>query len=421
MRAEMPGVVLHYHDTMIYSSGKPKLVLFLGAGFSRCVGIPTMDRFADGLRQSGFLGPEETKDFDHIQAVCNELAAVSGASARNLEQLCSFMSALQLLRPDFKFEGCSKAMQTPKAVLEKLTQCIAFMARPDLRGESVGSATDLLNAVSGYDVSCITTNYDLHVELAALRLGKSVFAARTNILPGGGRVPEQHNHAEPLYASTDQDRIRLFKLHGSVNWIESEGKVFAEESIQVDSRRRAAPDTLYGTPVEFALEGYPKWGDRNHTAINCRSQQRLIVPPTVIKPSLLDSGTSARASVLRDQWVGAADALSTADVIWFIGYSFPDTDTFMRFFLGASLFRNTRLRQVFVIDPNMSALRHRASPLFAAPQHREVFRGLPFPWEDLNRGGLVHGDIRLAVSESAWRLEELGLTINDLERGNLGG
>lgn len=40
----------------------------------------------------------------------------------------------------------------------------------------------------------------------------------------------------------------------------------------------------------------------------------------------------------------------------FIGYSFPPSDTHMKYFIGANLARNTNHPQVQILDPNASII-----------------------------------------------------------------
>src|SRR5882672_11481182 len=94
----------------------PKLVIFCGAGFSTCANIPVMSQFASRLRSSGYLTPEEQADFDTIQLTCESMGGLIGVSARNLEQLSSFIAILNLTRPDFRFVGATK-YATPQQAL----------------------------------------------------------------------------------------------------------------------------------------------------------------------------------------------------------------------------------------------------------------------------------------------------------------
>ena len=55
-------------------------------------------------------------------------------------------------------------------------------------------------------------------------------------------------------------------------------------------------------------------------------------------------------------WRGAAKAIQSAQYVVFVGYSFPPTDTDMRYFLGRSLLGNAQLRKIMVVDPSASEI-----------------------------------------------------------------
>ena len=49
-------------------------------------------------------------------------------------------------------------------------------------------------------------------------------------------------------------------------------------------------------------------------------------------------------------------ALAGATHLVFIGYSFPESDAYMRYFLGASLAENVALEAIHIIDPKTDAI-----------------------------------------------------------------
>lgn len=60
-----------------------------------------------------------------------------------------------------------------------------------------------------------------------------------------------------------------------------------------------------------------------------------------------------------EQWREAAKALASATQPVFIGYSFPESDAYMRYFLGASLAENVAIEAIHIIDPNADAIAQR--------------------------------------------------------------
>lgn len=406
-----------------FRSEKPNVVVFCGAGFSAIpdIGIPTMDGFSDALRRSRFLTVDEQKELDHVQETCNALAAVIGASARNVEQLCSFLSLLRVARPTFRFEGNTR-LKTPSDAETKLRECMAFVfGKPHLFGGSTAHVRSLLLEPCGKadaNLTFITTNYDLHLEMAAAKHGWKIRGAHQHLHPRGFLTPEPESGKVEIFTHdswSDADRsnyrvaeiaedgpsFQLFKLHGSVGWSLSTGGIFVEHEVAVTTWEAQQFPTHRKIPTHCHLASLG--GHEADDAMRwCRQGQNFVmVPPTVIKPNRLDDvGTDPIGLALRDQWVGASNALQSADYLWFIGYGFPLSDSFMRYFLGASLFQNVRLRQIAVIDKSARVIKERAKPLFAAPHLQEVFLPLPCSWSQVGFSALLAGDHQQALADA---------------------
>ena len=95
----------------------------------------------------------------------------------------------------------------------------------------------------------------------------------------------------------------------------------------------------------------PKWGDfdnKNEQQAQEAASDKvpLIVPPTTEKVSYFQHET------IRMLWSKAGEALSSADRLFCIGYSFPETDLSIRFFLKSLLPEKTTLNIVNV-DSNL--------------------------------------------------------------------
>ncbi|GJQ29738.1 MAG: hypothetical protein HBSAPP03_16220 [Phycisphaerae bacterium] len=410
-----------------FRSEKPNVVVFCGAGFSAIpdIGIPTMDGFSDSLRRSRFLTIDEQKELDHVQETCNALAAVIGASARNVEQLCSFLSLLRVARPAFRFDG-NTTLKTPSDAETKLRECMAFVfGKPHLAGGSTNTTySRLIVPCAEANLTFITTNYDLHLEMTAAKSGWKIRGAHQSLHPRGYLSPEPSPNTVEVYThdswseadrskygvaekADDAPSFRLFKLHGSVGWAHSTGGIFAEHEIAATTMQMQNAPTHRPIPTHCHLASVGGSG-ADEAMRWCRQGQNFVmVPPTVIKPNRLDDvGTDPVGLALRDQWVGASTALQSADYLWFIGYGFPLSDSFMRFFLGASLFQNVRLRQIAVVDLSSKVIRDRAKPLFAAPHLQEVFRALPCSWDQVNFSALLSGDYRHALQAALTHIRQ---------------
>lgn len=355
---------------------KERLVVFCGAGFSKCAGIPLMDEFADALRDGDHLNADERQEFDAIQRTCNELGSYIQESARNLEHLASFLDVLQMSNPTFVLEGCKK-YRTPELASAFVKECIRHVTHPSLTSYQAQYAARLCQLATTVHLSVITTNYDVHLELGCLGLAPKVRACPTqSILDACTPV----GSSDALYWTDPDKSFDIFKLHGSVNWYSDDDALAIHGRIQQVHLDKENVD-VHRIIEEAGGQETPR------DPSTC-----LLSPPSVIKPRI--------EPLLKDQWEGAASALMRADRLWFIGYSFPPSDSFMRYFLASTLCRNVQLKQIVVIDNDITTIDKRAIPLLESPQHRGRVYPLPRPWETLNLDHLLLGEWNL-VAQSA--------------------
>lgn len=379
---------------------KPNLVFFLGAGFSVPIGIPTMNAFPDRIRSSAMLDPSEQREFDLIQVACGSLASTIGASARNLEQLASFLSVLGMARPDFVFPGCDQ-YKRPSDALGLIKRCLRKLTLPELKSQQAQGVQRIVGQTESFNISIITTNYDLHVELGAVASGTRVCptasvlrACQPGTVSSGGPLLSLYR------PDSSNECIRLFKLHGSVNWFQTAA------GFEVEDRLRPTP--------EFNEERERRWywiGDAEGHYLT--RSDAVIVPPTVVKPELIGA--------LGEQWAGACKAMSEADALWFVGYSFPESDSFMRYFIGSALVENPRLRQIVVVDPDPNVLEARARPLFDAPHLQEVFQAYPMKWAECPMEVILSGQTQGVLNEQQIKAMELRIRERNVLQGSMAG
>ena len=105
------------------------------------------------------------------------------------------------------------------------------------------------------------------------------------------------------------NRMRIIKLHGSLNWYYSGNEDFSGEPIYADPSDDRDPET---SPIF----------ERNRQDL-----APLIIPP------LLDKDSFIKHSLLRLQWKEAFSSMIHAKDIYVIGYSLPDTDLTAKFMI----------------------------------------------------------------------------------------
>jgi len=320
-----------------------RLVLFLGAGFSRSAGFPLMREFS--------MFSQELADYEkHIECLhkCIEYAQRTRAyihgDIHNIEYLMSVLSLAAITNPTLDFRIGSKEVRVAKAleILKELVWRIYSRMDDVLTWE--GTYRPFQNALAqllkggGCSLEIVTTNYDLLAEMVMCKLGQQ------GTIPDGFEqipLPDGYTTGHKLarksvgdYSLYAQGRGgNLHKLHGSVNWFVSKkardkGVYCWDQTFSpVDSNRLF--DIPFCTTREAVIpDGYSP----------------IIVPPSMIK--------DYKMPVIEKAWQGASKAIANADKIVFIGYSFPPTDTIMKFFLGTSLANNRKGCRITIIDKN---------------------------------------------------------------------
>lgn len=364
--------------------------------------------FLDRLRDTRYLSPADQAEFDIICRECAGLASLIGDSARNLESIASFLSTLALTRDDYRFLGCQR-YGSPQSAMNLLIRSIRHVANPGLASNALNPARLMLRRLRyecNANLTLVTTNYDLHCELACIdsqsgdealpkcRLAPALYRAAALYEPlQGGRMPPS------LYAeSGDQEALLLLKLHGSVNWYSDE----SQQQIEVDGRLVPLASEQ-STAIIRETQEPAYWRLKEPRADDVFSSQRpVILPPTVLKPH--------SSPAVNQQWNLAVNAIAEADHIWFIGYSFPPTDSYMKYVLAAGLAQNARVRQIAIIDPSREVCFGRATRVFADPRFADIMQAFPFPWQKLNPERTLAGEqLHLLRDENAVRQEELAI------------
>lgn len=195
-----------------------------------------------------------------------------------------------------------------------------------------------------HNICFITTNYDILIEGAYASLGMPLY------LPGVWSEQAIHEGSStfPLYSrTTGNTRHSICKLHGSVNW---------EASTIQDSDNDSVITNIVGSMTSFQIHtgssqrpiATTKYPELLLAETDMPKFNAHIIPPTFSK------GYSAE--MIDAQWLHAHKALSEAREIHFIGYSFPSTDTHMRYFIASALARNEHIRKINIINPEAESI-----------------------------------------------------------------
>lgn len=307
------------------------LVLFLGAGFSAPFGHPVMSSFFQSLDNVVALSKNDRKIVDELRLSARAADSFLRSDPNNLEDILSFAIMADLLRLGNKPILLSKELsRILGAVYTNITDIDKYWKICKKFDGLINH--QLLRDYSS--LSIITTNYDVNIECSLLSLGKTAslnFEHEQLITP-------DYQYKKLMYS---KEGIPLYKLHGSVNWFPNkkeggsigvEGRVMQSWSLRSDNNEKQLIPTIC------------------HKTF-FRNINPEIIPPSFLKPNL--------SPYIRKIWKGAAKALNSADKVVFVGYSFPDTDTNMRYFLANSLINNPRLNDISIIDINTKPIKEK--------------------------------------------------------------
>lgn len=188
----------------------------------------------------------------------------------------------------------------------------------------------------------ISMNYDLLLDY-------SLFYTNTKYRYGFESHEDQWN------------RVDLLKLHGSLNWgrDRNDGKIHVDGFGETyDVYGQGEIPTVSGVDSGQArLELRPNW-DRE------KIDFPYIIPPSANKIS--------KQRELQDIWSQASMALNQAEVIFFVGYSVPESDSFFKDFFALSTYGPADFEKIVVINPDILA-KDRVGSLLSA---REIDSGI---------------------------------------------
>lgn len=308
-----------------------KNVYLLGAGFSKEIGLPLQDDFLLVAKEVFFKNPTS---FDHFKKVFdyqNRLTRMKhylNYPLLNLEHLFNLIEMdyfyskseeLKIIKNDFTKLICDVLKDiTPRPIsTDNADKCIS-----EIKYNNYVSFIKLLISddkynLNLYDDTIISFNYDLVLEGAAIiynwkrhkdqdhsRRGRDNFITLNTLFDKSNidndDISKYFNNYDnlsyfpnlPLF-DKGKNSIRYIKLHGSINWKTTDGNTF-------------------------------------------------IVPPTWNKSD----------TEVRKLWYLAYEELKKAKRIIIIGYSFPETDIYIKSLLGLALNENDILQHIFFINPD---------------------------------------------------------------------
>jgi hypothetical protein len=191
--------------------------------------------------------------------------------------------------------------------------------------EQIGCDPDRVRDVAkawGERVVCgdaiVTFNWDILREIILWRSGK--WSYRDGY---GFECGKQGDHEV-------KSPTLILKLHGSVNWVQSEARTCVDE---IDS-------------VADLFQGSKDWDPRTHIHQAQTDSGRKLILPTYLK-DITSNG------LLLKTWTRAHDLVANAREIIVIGYSLNKADHPARLLLGTALSANRKANEITVVGPDL--------------------------------------------------------------------
>ncbi|VVB97172.1 NAD-dependent protein deacetylase [uncultured archaeon] len=294
-------------------SGDIKEVFFLGAGASVSGGIPTFADFRNKANKVLYNMKQERENRGRIPLFQNALNYWNeNFNDYNIEEYYSAIEIDEQLNHNNSIttENLKDFIGLTIDILRKLLN------------------TESYKSLAKYKVAkaIITTNWDILLERSITELEGTIFEknAYINYIAIQSRDEINLKTLTPIMLSTP-----IMKLHGSLNW------GYCSECGKIYYFNKQMYDALY-----------------SFDNVTCRIHEDIRLTPFIVPPTLskLEKTEPNVKSQLSSIWSKASEYLRSCEKIYFIGYSFPETDVQMRIFISNALRKNSNLKEIIIVS-----------------------------------------------------------------------
>lgn len=319
-----------------------KTVFILGAGASKESGAPLMNEFlkeSEELNNSGKIEEIFKDDFKRVFDAINSLDPVYASANPNFKNIEEVYSIFEMGRFIKKLPGINNPedidiiIDSLKVLIfETLDKTITISMTSNGKLFPDGPYIDFVSLVKsiknkdGTFPSIISFNYDLALDCALFFNNYEVNYCLGN----------NNNHS-----------INLMKLHGSLNWFKSKetNEIIPYDFSQINEWYRTMPALDEYGKVNISLSS--KFFKEK---IKYKGQELqpipFIIPPTWNKLEFSHNHEIAKV------WQKAAEELSIAENIFVIGYSYPETDNFFKYFYALGILGARSINRFWVFNPD---------------------------------------------------------------------
>jgi len=343
------------------------IVLFLGAGFSKDAKLPIISDFGLSSRiEHDFLSKadmtkkpsvktflEAGDTFQQLQNFCSNVKKIIEIDQNNMEDVFCLVEALcesnvkEIKIDDTTYKLDYIRVQIGLWLWKIYQQCPFLDPRKDA---DVAPYMRFVNFLAekklGSRITVISTNYDLIFEYLAWR-NKMMASYPLPTELYERLIVSKKGNSFINHANIDTSPI-ICKLHGSINYFNNLSIGKSEEKIKISDDIGEKGEYIGGSRINYD-EGmfavfYLDWWE----AVKKKIEGNIVpafIPPTYAKLE--------QRVWLRCIWFKAFEAIRKARAIFFIGYSFTQTDGFIKsFFQGAMAQRESKLPlEVYLLKP----------------------------------------------------------------------
>jgi hypothetical protein len=315
-----------------------KTVFILGAGASFQAGAPLMSNFLDVadelLRQKAQIIADSSHSFENVFAAISELQTVYAKSYLDLDNIESLFGAVEMgnMLGKFGTRSPDKVTELRSSLVTLIYKTLEATMRYPVSNYTIGFPQpygQFLESVvkdgrnhyrQPLPVAFITFNYDLALDWTLLQLN----------------VRYSYYLNQPVHS----EGVPLLKLHGSLNWCECKKcNTIAPFDLSKIKRDRVAEERYTLLPISQYFQH------------NSHCDSKLTPPPVLIPPSWNKTDYHGQLAAV---WRRAAIELQSAENIFVIGFSLPETDSFFRYLYALGSDGPTRIKKFWVFDPDSS-------------------------------------------------------------------
>ena len=231
---------------------EPRTIYLLGAGSSICAGLPGIDDMTKIVQYK--LKGTDRMLYDQLVASLISNGIAAPAIEEILSELSNRLNSSNLPSSE-KVEVENTLSQICKYIQEAL-----FVEQPTLEHKEfltrIVSRREAEPSHKAPPINIFTTNYDLLIELACeasnlvtINGCEGIFHRQWNLACFNLDIGRATTHTKTSRFKPSIRHVRLFKLHGSLSWFESNGEFYEEKPLKGSTK---TPLIIYPSKLKYA-------------------------------------------------------------------------------------------------------------------------------------------------------------------------